>query len=446
MPLAPPGRRAVVIAGLRTPFAKAGTVFRDTTAVELARHCTRELLYRTELPGDQVDEVIYGQVVPSPLAPNVAREVSLLPQFPRTIAAYTLNRACASGAQAISNAADQIHAGHAEVILAGGVEVLSDVPILHSRKFAQVLQSASRAKSLGERLGIFAQVRPRDLKPVAPAIAEPSTGESMGQSAEKMAKENGITREAQDEYALMSHQRAAQGTRDGRLTAEIAPWFGGREMDEVTTTDNTIRARTWLGAPAGRRLGRDAVAHGRRLPARAWQDALDLRVLGAVDDEHTLDTRAPVRRLRQQRHVEEHAARRRGEGLTFGLRADQRVQHGLEPLPCGRVGEGQPAHAVAVQRAIGAQDLVAEAVAQRRHGAAAGAGECARDGVGVHHRHAQRGPDRGDGALAAADPPGQPEAPDRRRAHAQPSMPSTDGSPASSTARPPPARNGPKGT
>ncbi len=250
MPLAPPGRRAVVIAGLRTPFAKAGTVFRDTTAVELARHCTRELLYRTELPGDQVDEVIYGQVVPSPLAPNVAREVSLLPQFPRTIAAYTLNRACASGAQAISNAADQIHAGHAEVILAGGVEVLSDVPILHSRKFAQVLQSASRAKSLGERLGIFAQVRPRDLKPVAPAIAEPSTGESMGQSAEKMAKENGITREAQDEYALMSHQRAAQGTRDGRLTAEIAPWFGGREMDEVTTTDNTIRADTSLEALA----------------------------------------------------------------------------------------------------------------------------------------------------------------------------------------------------
>lgn len=250
MPLAPPGRRAVVVAGLRTPFAKAGTVFRDATASELARHCTRELLYRTELRGDLVDEVIYGQVVPSPLVPNVAREVALLPQFPRTIPAYTLNRACASGTQAISNAADQIHAGHAEVVLAGGVEVLSDVPILHTRKFAQVLQGASRARSLGERLGILAQVRPRDLKPVAPAIAEPSTGETMGQSAEKMAKENHISREAQDEYALMSHQRAALGTRDGRLTAEIAPWFGGREMDEVTTSDNTIRADTSLEALA----------------------------------------------------------------------------------------------------------------------------------------------------------------------------------------------------
>ncbi|HET9134655.1 MAG TPA: acetyl-CoA C-acyltransferase, partial [Gemmatimonadales bacterium] len=228
----------------------AGTVFRDATAAELARHCTRELLYRTELPGDQVDEVIYGQVVPSPLIPNVAREVSLLPQFPRTIPAYTLNRACASGAQAIANAADQIVMGNAEVILAGGVEVLSDVPIMHTRKFAQVLQTASKARSLGERLGAFAQVRPRDLVPVAPAIAEPSTGESMGQSAEKMAKENGITREAQDEFALMSHQRAAAGHADGRLGREIAPWFGGREMDQVVTTDNLIRADTTLDALA----------------------------------------------------------------------------------------------------------------------------------------------------------------------------------------------------
>jgi acetyl-CoA acyltransferase len=240
----------VVVAGCRTPFAKAGTVFRDTTASDLARHCTRELLYRTELRGDEVDEVVYGQVVASPLVPNVAREVSLLPQFPRTIPAYTLNRACASGAQAIANAADQIHADHAKVIIAGGVEVLSDVPILHTRKFAQVLQALSRAKSVGERMALLSQVRPRDLKPVAPAIAEPSTGESMGQSAEKMAKENGITREAQDEYALMSHQRAAQGMRDGRLAAEIVPWFGGREMDDVTTSDNTVRTDTSLEALA----------------------------------------------------------------------------------------------------------------------------------------------------------------------------------------------------
>lgn len=246
----PPGRRAVVIAGLRTPFAKSGTLLRDATAEELARHCTRELLYRAELPGDEVDEVIYGQVVPSPLLGNVAREVALLPQLPRTVPAYTLNRACASGAQAICNGADQIMAGHANVILAGGVDTLSDVPILHTRKFAQILANASRAKSLGHRLGLFAQVRPRDLVPVAPGIGEPSTGESMGQSAEKMAKENHIPRAAQDAIALMSHQRAAAATADGRITSEIAPWFGGPKMDQVITTDNLVRADTSLDALA----------------------------------------------------------------------------------------------------------------------------------------------------------------------------------------------------
>ena len=245
-----PGRRPVVVAGLRTPFARSGTVFRDVPAVQLARHAARELLYRAELPGEEVDEVVFGQVIPSVLVPNVAREVALLPQFPRTIPAYSLNRACASAGQAITNAHDQILLGHAEVILAGGVESLSDIPILHSKRMSQVLVATGKAKSLGHRLRLFASVRPKDLIPVAPAIAEPSTGESMGQSAEKMAKENGISRDAQDRLALLSHQRAAAGTADGRLTAEIAPWFGGPGMDEVISSDNGIRTDTSLEALA----------------------------------------------------------------------------------------------------------------------------------------------------------------------------------------------------
>jgi len=240
------GRRVAIVAGLRTPFARSGTVLRDVPGVAMARHVARELLYRSELDGALVDEVIVGQVVPSVLTPNVAREVSLLPQFPRTIPAYTLNRACASAAQAITNAADQIRLGHADVIMAGGVESLSDIPVLHSRRFSRLLVDASKAKTLGQRLGIFAQVRPRDLVPLTPAIAEPSTGESMGQSAEKMAKENGITRDAQDRLALQSHERAAAGTADSRLTAEIAPWFGGKSGEEVVTGDNGIRSDTSL--------------------------------------------------------------------------------------------------------------------------------------------------------------------------------------------------------
>ena len=239
-----PGRRVAIVAGVRTPFLKSGTAFRDVTAVALARHAARELLFRSEVDGREVDEVIFSQVVPSVLAPNVAREVSLLPQFLPSVPAYTLNRACASGAQAITNAADQIALGHADTILAGGVETLSDIPILHSRRFSRVLVDASRAKSFGARVAAFGRTRPRDLVPVAPAIAEPSTGESMGQSAEKMAKENGISREAQDDLALRSHQRAAAATTDGRLSAEIAPWFGAASMDQPVSADNGIRADT----------------------------------------------------------------------------------------------------------------------------------------------------------------------------------------------------------
>ncbi|HWP36541.1 MAG TPA: acetyl-CoA C-acyltransferase [Gemmatimonadales bacterium] len=236
------GRRVALVAGCRTPFCRSGSDLKDLTAVDLARHATVELLHRANLDGEQVDEMFFGQVVASPLAPNLAREVSLLPQFPRTIPAVTVNRACASANTAIAYAHDQIALGHARVAIAGGAESLSDIPVLHSRRFADTLVNLSRAKTLGQRLALIARIRPRDLIPVAPAIAEPSTGETMGQSAERMAKENGITRAAQDALALRSHQRALAGTQDGRLTAEIAPMFGAGGTPVVQ--DNGVRADT----------------------------------------------------------------------------------------------------------------------------------------------------------------------------------------------------------
>src|SRR5881296_2404777 len=235
------GRRVAVIAGCRTPFCKSGTALKDARAVDMARFVARELLERTNLDGTEVNAVIFGQVVPSALVPNVAREVSLLPQFPKEIPAYSLNRACASSGQAVANAYD-------EIVVAGGVESLSDIPILASRRLADILVEASKAKSLGARLRTLSRIRLRDLVPVSPAIAEPSTGESMGQSAEKMAKENHISRAAQDRWALRSHELAARGTDDGRVTAEIVPWFGpgGRAGDGVATQDNGIRRDTSL--------------------------------------------------------------------------------------------------------------------------------------------------------------------------------------------------------
>src|SRR5436189_780918 len=241
------GRRVAVIAGCRTPFCRSGTVLKDARAVDLARFVARELLERTNLDGADVNAVIFGQVVPSALVPNVAREVSLLPQFPKEIPAYSLNRACASSGQAVANAYDEIALGDAEVVLAGGVESLSDIPILASRRLADILVEASKAKSFGARLRTLSRIRPRDLVPVSPAIAEPSTGETMGQSAEKMAKENHISRAAQDRWALRSHELAARGTDDGRIPAEIVPWFPTqRPADAVVAQDNGIRRDTSL--------------------------------------------------------------------------------------------------------------------------------------------------------------------------------------------------------
>ncbi len=240
------GRRVAIVAGCRTPFCRSGTVLKEARAVDLARFVARELLERVNLDPARVDAVIFGQVVPSALVPNVAREVSLLPQFPREIPAYSLNRACASSGQAVANAHDEIALGEADVVLAGGVESLSDIPILASRRLADILVEASKAKTLAARLRTFSRIRPRDLIPVSPAIAEPSTGETMGQSAEKMAKENHVSREEQDRWALRSHQLAAQATADGRLTAEIAPWFPARPGDVVVTEDNGIRRDTSL--------------------------------------------------------------------------------------------------------------------------------------------------------------------------------------------------------
>jgi len=238
------GRRVAIVAGVRTPFTKAGTAFKTISAIDLGKLCVAELMQRTNLEGKEVQALVFGTVIPSIVAPNIAREVALLPQLPKGVQAFSVGRACASANQAITDAADQIALGHVDVAIAGGSESLSNIPILHSQGFAEALVMASKAKSIGGRLSALARLRPKDLVPITPAIAEPSTGETMGQSAEKMAKLNAISREEQDHFALRSHRLAAAGTADGRLAAEIMPVYVPPRFDTVLTTDNGIREDT----------------------------------------------------------------------------------------------------------------------------------------------------------------------------------------------------------
>jgi acetyl-CoA acyltransferase len=242
-------RRVAVIAGCRTPFARSGTVFRDLNAVELGKACVRELLERSEVNPASVGAVVMGQVVPSVRAPNLAREVGLGAGLPKEVPAHTVNRACASASQAIADVAVEIERGHIDAGIAGGAECLSDVPIPLSRRLARALVEAQRAKSLGARLGVLAKLRPRDLVPEWPAVAEPSTGLTMGQSAEKMAKENGITREEQDRIALASHRNGWAATEDGRLPQETCPVFVPPRYEPVSA-DNLLRRDTSLEALA----------------------------------------------------------------------------------------------------------------------------------------------------------------------------------------------------
>lgn len=244
MPTFGNGRRVAIVAGVRTPFTRAGTSFKSLSAIELGKLCVSELLQRSNLSGKEVEALIFGTVVPNVLAPNIAREISLMPMLPKGVQAYSVSRACASANQAITDAADQIALGHHDVIIAGGAESLSNVPILHSRGFADAIVAASRAKSLAGRIAALSRIRPKDLVPITPAIAEPTTGETMGQSGEKMAKINGISREDQDHFALRSHRLAAAGTIDGRLTAEIVPVIVPPRYDTVVSIDNGVREDT----------------------------------------------------------------------------------------------------------------------------------------------------------------------------------------------------------
>ncbi|MCU0622310.1 MAG: acetyl-CoA C-acyltransferase, partial [Gemmatimonadaceae bacterium] len=236
-----PGRRVAVVAGVRTPFVRAGTVFRSLSAIDLGKAAVTGLVARSGIEPGAVEALVFGTVVPNVLAPNIAREVALHPRFPKSLDAHSVSRACASANQAITDAADQIVLGHVRIAIAGGAESLSTVPILHARGFADALVAASRAKSMSQKLRTLAQLRPRDLVPVTPAIAEPTTGETMGQSADTMAKLNGIPREAQDQLALRSHRLAAAGWKDGRLAAEVTPVYVGPRFETAVTQDNGIR-------------------------------------------------------------------------------------------------------------------------------------------------------------------------------------------------------------
>jgi acetyl-CoA acyltransferase len=238
---APKRERIAVVSGLRTPFAQRASVYWGMSGLDLARLVVRELLARAELDPAEVELVVYGQVIPSFDTPNIAREIVLGAGMPKDVQAFSVSRACATSFQAMTSAAEAMLAGQCSVAIVGGADSETDVPMVTSKALARALFEARRARTLGEKVRAFSGLSPKDLLPVTPASREPSTGLLMGDSAEKMAKEAGITREQQDAFAHRSHVRAAKAWDSGTFAGEVMHVVPPPAFDRPVTEDNVLR-------------------------------------------------------------------------------------------------------------------------------------------------------------------------------------------------------------
>jgi len=217
-------QRAVIVTGVRTPFVKAFGKFLKLDSIDLADIAVKSLLERTELPYDEIDSIVWGGVILPSHAPNIAREVALDLRLPPSVEGMTCTRACASGLQAITLAAAAIERGEADVIIAGGSDSTSNAPLNLPQKAVHALAPLAfgKAATPADYLGVLSQMMPiTEILPKMPKIAERTTGEVMGESAESMARRNEVTREAQDHFAERSHHRAAAAISSGRFDDEV---------------------------------------------------------------------------------------------------------------------------------------------------------------------------------------------------------------------------------
>ncbi len=215
------GERIAVVAGLRTPFAKQATAFHGVPAVDLGKLVVNELLQKHDVDPMIIDQLVFGQVVQMPEAPNIAREIVLGTGMNVHTDAYSVSRACATSFQSTVNVTESIMAGTVDVGIAGGADSTSVAPIGLSKKFARVLLELSKARTTSQKISILRQLSFKDILPVPPAVAEYSTGLSMGQTAEQMAKTHSISRADQDALAHRSHTLATKNWAEGKLAGEV---------------------------------------------------------------------------------------------------------------------------------------------------------------------------------------------------------------------------------
>jgi acetyl-CoA acyltransferase len=243
------GDRIAIVRGLRTPFAKQATEFHGVSALELGKLVVNELLIRSALDPKLIDQVVYGQVVQMPEAPNIAREIVLGTGMNVHTDAYSVTRACATSFQSVVNVAESIMAGITNIGIAGGADSSSVLPIGVSKALARALVDVNKAKTFGQKLAIFRRLGFKDLLPVPPAVAEYTTGLSMGDTAEQMAKTHQISRADQDALAHRSHTLAAKAWQDGLMKDEVMAAHV-EPYNKFLEIDNNIRMESKLDSYA----------------------------------------------------------------------------------------------------------------------------------------------------------------------------------------------------
>ncbi len=227
----------VLIEGLRTPYAKAGTAFKDVPAVDLGAAVLKEVVARTGIDQKLIDEVIVGNAGMPAEAANIARVIALRAGVPERIPAYSVQRNCASGMQAAASAYTQIIAGMSDIVLVGGVESMSNYAFYIRKKLRDIITSVQRSKTIGAKARAVLSLRPKDFVPVVGLIdglTDPISGLIMGETAEVLVRDFGISRREQDEFALASHQRWAAANEAGKFKNEIVPFYVPPAFEAVT--------------------------------------------------------------------------------------------------------------------------------------------------------------------------------------------------------------------
>jgi len=349
--------RIAVISGIRSPFCKAGGVLKDLRADDLGAFVVKELLVRSKVNPEDIDELIFGNVLQPPHATNIARVLAVKGGLSVKVPAYTVNRNCASGMEALTSAANKILNDEANIILAGGVESMSDFPVLFRKTMREFLMKFMKAKTFKAKLKILLSFRPSFLVPDIPKIADPICDLDMGQTAEVLSREFKVTREEQDEFALMSQERSVKAQEKGYFNEEIVPVPVPPKFNTMQGDDDGIRKGQTLEALAKLRPAFDRLTGS----VTAWNSSQVTD--GAAAVLLMRESEAKKRGLKPLGYIREYSyaaldPHRMGLGPVFAIsKLLDKTKLSLEDIDLIEINEAFAAQVIACERALNSDDF-----------------------------------------------------------------------------------------